>query len=89
MWVCHRIDGEVKVTPTPILLPLNVRLPQLTHTAHHLGCELLAAPFTPSHIYPGCPRRIQEEEVVLTSKGHHKGTPLHLQLSGLGPRLAS
>lgn len=48
-----------------------LRLPQLTYTAHHLGCGPLATPFTPSKIYPGCPRLAQEDKVVLTSKGHY------------------
>lgn len=56
-------------------------LPQLAHTACLLGCEPLAAPSTSSHVYLGCSTLMQEEEVLLASKGHHEGIPVPLQLS--------
>lgn len=71
---------------------LSPRLSQMTHTAHHLGFRLLATPFTASRIDPGCPRLVQEEKVVLASKGHYGESgrgALQLQLSGLGPKQAS
>lgn len=56
----------------------------------HCSPSRLAAPFTPSQIYPGCPRLIKQDEVVFASKATRYGVgPLQLQLSGLGPRLAS